>query len=450
MRASLIWRLLGAQLFVIALAVGVSGFAISEQAARTFMAIMMHYHVDPVAIEAEFHAAIRRILLVSSLIAATTAMILGWALVTRIVRPLKQMISLSERIAQGDYARRVQVRGHDEIGRLADSLNQMAVSLTRVERLRRDLVANVAHELRTPLTTLRGYLEALRDGVTPPSHETLELLHEEVLRLVRLVDDLHQLSQFDARVSHLRLGPLDVPALLERLATVYGPEFARRGLVLQVACDAALPVIEADGDLVGQALRNLLHNALRHASRGGTVTIEARPERAGLRLAVANTGEGIAPEDLPHIFERFFRGEKSRSRDTGGAGIGLSIVREVARAHGGETGATSQDGLTTVWFTVLDVRHRVAEAPGELAPASTTERRGAVRRRPREPGRSRGNDGGLSRVAQDLPKSDDLPDDEDRGRLDSSILCPPGDRVECPGHGPFVRQRSAGHDGSRP
>jgi two-component system, OmpR family, sensor histidine kinase BaeS len=371
-RASLLWRLLGAQLLVIAITVVVSGFAISGQAAQTFMAIMMHYHVDPVAIETEFHAAIRRILLISSLIGATTAMILGWALVTRIVRPLKQMISLSERIAQGDYARRVQIRGHDEIGRLADSLNQMAASLTRVEGLRRDLVANVAHELRTPLTTLRGYLEALRDGVAPPSHETLELLHEEVLRLVRLVDDLHQLSQFDARVSHLRLGPLDGPALLHRLATVYGPEFASRGLVLDVACDGALPVIEADGDLVGQALRNLLDNALRHASRGGTVTIGARPERVGLRLVVANTGEGIAPEDLPHIFERFFRGEKSRSRDTGGAGIGLSIVREVARAHGGETGATSKDGLTTVWFTVLDIRHRVAEAREELAPASTT------------------------------------------------------------------------------
>jgi signal transduction histidine kinase len=367
-RASLRWRLLGAQLLVIAITVVVSGFAISEQAAQTFMAIMMRYHVDPTTIETEFHAAIRRILFISSLVAATTAMLLGWALVTRIVRPLKQMIMLSERIAQGDYARRVEIRGRDEIGRLAESLNQMAVSLTRIEELRRDLVANVAHELRTPLATLRGYLEALRDGVAPASHETLELLHEEVLRLVRLVDDLHQLSQFDARVSHLRLGPLDVPGLLHRLVTVYGPEFTSHGLALEVACDGTLPVIEVDGDLVGQALRNLLDNALRHASPRTTVTVGARPERNGLRLAVSNTGEGIAQEDLPHIFERFFRGERSRSRETGGAGIGLSIVREIARAHGGETGATSRDGLTTVWFTVLATRDRVAAAAhGELA-----------------------------------------------------------------------------------
>lgn len=369
MRASLLWRLLGAQLLVIALMVVVSGFAISGQATQTFMAIMMRYHVDPTTIEAEFHAAVRRILLISSLGGATTAMLLGWALVTRIVRPLKQMITLSERIAEGDYARRVEVRGHDEIGRLAESLNKMAVSLTRIEALRRDLVANVAHELRTPLATLRGYLEALRDGVAPASHETLELLHEEVLRLVRLVDDLHQLSQFDARVSRPRLGPLDVPGLLHRLATVYGPEFTSRGLALEVACDGVLPVIEVDGDLVGQALRNLLDNARRHALPSTTVTIEARPERSGLRLAVSNAGEGIAPEDLSHIFERFFRGEKSRSRETGGAGIGLSIVREIARAHGGQTGATSQDGLTTVWFTVVDAGDRVAAAAsGGAAP----------------------------------------------------------------------------------
>ncbi len=366
MRASLLWRLLGAQLLVIAITVVVSGFAISGQAAQTFMAIMMRYHVDPTTIEAEFHVAIRRILFISSLIAATTAMLLGWALVTRIVRPLKQMMMLSERIAQGDYARRVEIRGRDEIGRLAESLNQMAVSLTRIEGLRRDLVANVAHELRTPLATLRGYLEALRDGVAPASHDTLELLHEEVLRLVRLVDDLHQLSQFDARLSHLRLGPLDVPGLLQRLATVYGAEFAGRGLALEVACDAVSPTIEADTDLVGQALRNLLDNALRHSPVGTTVTIEARPEPNGLRLAVSNGGEVIAPEDLPHIFERFFRGEKSRSRETGGAGIGLSIVREIARAHGGETGATSRDGLTTVWFTILKTRDRVAVAGGEV------------------------------------------------------------------------------------
>ena len=360
MRGNLLWRLLAVQLLVIAIVVVVSGVAISQLAAHTFMAIMMRYHVDPTTIETEFHAAMRRILMVSSLITASIAMLLGWALVTRIVRPLKQMMVLAERIAQGDYARRVDVRGRDEIGRLAESLNQMTASLTRIEGLRRDLVANVAHELRTPLTTLQGYLEALRDGVAPPDHATLELLHQEVLRLVRLVDDLHQLSQFDARVSRLRTTPLDVPGLVSRLVTVYEPEFAAHHLTLGEACDSALPKIQADGDLVRQALRNLIDNALRYAPPGAAVTVAARREHGGVRLLVSNTGEGIAAEDLPRIFERFYRGEKSRSRETGGAGIGLSIVREIARAHGGEAGATSRDGLTTVWFIL----------PGQPEPAA--------------------------------------------------------------------------------
>jgi two-component system sensor histidine kinase BaeS len=362
-RGSLRWRLLGVQLLVIAIAVIVSGIAISQLASHTFMAIMVRYHIDPTMIEAEFHAETRRILLISSLITASIAMLLGWALVTRIVRPLNQMMMLAERIAQGDYARRVDARGHDEIGRLAESLNQMAASLMHIEGLRRDLVANVAHELRTPLATLRGYLEGLRDGIAPATHDTFELLHEEVLRLVRLVDDLHQLSQFDARISRLRSAPLDVRALVDRLVAVCRPEFTSRGLTLADAGGGPLPTIEADADLVSQALRNLIDNALRYAAPGATVTVSARREGPGVRLAVANTGEGIAPEALPRIFERFYRGEKSRSRETGGAGIGLSIVREIARAHGGETGAASQDGWTTVWFTL--------QAPRNAAPETT-------------------------------------------------------------------------------
>jgi signal transduction histidine kinase len=301
---------------VIVIAVAASGFAISQQAAQAFMAIMTRYHVDPATIAAEFHTSSRRIFVVSTLVAATIAMLLGWALMTRIVRPLKLMMMLAERIAQGDYARHVDVRGRDEIARLAESLNQMAASLHRIEGLRRDLVANVAHELR----------------------------------LVRLVDDLHQLSQFDARVLRLRTGPLDLPMLVGRLVSVYRPEFARRGLDLIEAHDDGLPSVEADGDLVDRALRNLIDNALRYAPSGATVTVEARRDGGVVRLAVSNTGEGIAPEDVPRIFERFYRGEKSRSRETGGAGIGLSIVQEIARAHGGETGARSADGLTSVWF----------------------------------------------------------------------------------------------------
>ena len=269
------------------------------------------------------------------------------------------MVGMAERIAQGNYARRVDPRGPDEIARLAESLNRMADGLQRIEALRRDLIANVAHELRTPLTTLLGYLEALRDGVARASPEMVASLHEEVLRLARLVDALHQLSQFDTRRSRLQLAPLDLARLSHRLVAVYGPEFTRRGMSVHEVYDSHLPLVQADTDLVSQALRNLLDNALRYAPAGAAVTVSAAPHREAVRVAVANTGGEIPAEDLPRIFERFFRGEKSRSRETGGAGIGLALVQEIARAHDGEAGASSANGATTIWFT-LSFRPRTA------------------------------------------------------------------------------------------
>ncbi len=350
MRDSLLWRLLGAQLLVIAIAVVISGAMITDLASHSFMTIMARYNIEPVSVEAEFLASMRRVLLESSLGAAVVAMLLGWVLVRRLVRPIEQMMVLAERIAEGDYARRVNTHGPGEIARLADSLNRMAEGLQRIEALRRDLVANVAHELRTPLATLRGYLEALRDGVAPASPQTLESLHEEVLRLVRLVNALQQLSQFDARVSRPHFADLDLPALTHRLVDVYGPGFARRGMPLREVHDARLPRIQADADLVGQALRNLLDNALQHGRDGTDVTITTAHQGETVRIAVQNRGEGIASVALPRIFERFYREEKSRSRETGGAGIGLALVQEIARAHGGDVGAASAGGVTTVWF----------------------------------------------------------------------------------------------------
>jgi signal transduction histidine kinase len=192
----------------------------------------------------------------------------------------------------------------------------------------------------------------MRDGVVPVSGDTLASLHEEVMRLVRLVDTLQQLSQFDARVSGPRLTRLDVGALARHVAALYDHELRVRGLSLAVLAEPAGVIVNADPDLVGQALRNLLDNALRYALPGTGVIVRAAPSDGGVRLAVENVGEEIAPEDLPHIFERFYRGEKSRSRDTGGAGIGLALVQEIARAHGGGAGAESAGGRTTVWFTL--------------------------------------------------------------------------------------------------
>lgn len=254
MRDSLLWRLPGLQFLVIAIGIIASGVMITDLAAHSFMTIMARYNIEPITVESEFLASTHRILLESSLVAAGVAMLLGWILVRRLVRPIERMMVLAEGIAQGDYGSRVDTRGPDEIARLADALNRMAEGLQRIEGLRRDLVANVAHELRTPLSTLQGYLEALRDGVAPASPETVASLHEEVLRLVRMVDALHQLSQFDARVSQLRLTRVHLPALVRRLADLYGPECARRGMPVRVVGDADDPRVLADADLVRQAL----------------------------------------------------------------------------------------------------------------------------------------------------------------------------------------------------
>jgi two-component system, OmpR family, sensor histidine kinase BaeS len=362
-RDRLLWRLLGTHLLVIAIAVALSGALITDRAAQFFMVIMTRYHIDPTGVEQDFLHAVHRVLITGSVIAAAVAMLLGWVLVRRLVRPISDMMLLSERIAAGDYAQRVATRGPDEFVRLAESLNRMAASLQRIEALRRDLVANVAHELRTPLSTLQGYFEGMRDGVVPVSRATLASLHEEVMRLVRLVDTLQQLSQFDARVSGPRLTQVDVTALARQIAALYHPEFHAKGLSLGVLGDSANAVVSADADLVGQALRNLLDNALRYASPGTGVTVRTAPLNGAVRLAVENVGEEIAAEDLPHIFERFYRGEKSRSRDTGGAGIGLALVQEIARAHGGGVGAESAGGRTTVWFTI---------PRGAAAPARTS------------------------------------------------------------------------------
>ena len=352
MRDSLLWRLLGSHLLVIAIAVAISAALITDRASHFFMVIMTRYHIDPTVVEQDFLHAVHRVLIVGSVAAAAAAMVFGWILVRRMVRPISDMMLLAERIAAGDYARRVETRGPDELVRLADSLNRMAASLERIEALRRDLVANVAHELRTPLTTLQGYLEALRDGVAPVSRETLTSLHEEVLRLARLVDTLQQLSQFDARVSRVHRMELDVAAFARQTAAVYRQELDARTLSLRVAGDPACPRVEADPDLLGQALRNLLDNALRYAAAGTEITVRTACADGRIRIAVENAGEEIAPEDLPHIFERFYRGEKSRSRDTGGAGIGLALVQEIAGVHGGQAGALSSQGRTTVWFTL--------------------------------------------------------------------------------------------------
>lgn len=349
---SLFWQLLGVSMLIVAVAVAVSAAGIGRVADGIFQGLMQEFHVPTEPLAGRFTAALARSLLVTSLAAGGVGLLLSAVLFRAVTRPLRAVAGMAERLAAGDYGARVDTPAPvAEVASLTDSLNRMAASLQALERLRTDLVANVAHELRTPLSTLRGYLEAVRDGVTDASPDTVAMLHGEVMRLVRLVEALHELSVLDARTTRARRDPVDLAPLVRGALALRAGDFAAKGI--RVSVDAHGPAaVAGDADLLAQALGNLLDNALTYTPPGGRVAVRIDRAGGGLRLAVTNSGEGIAPDDLPFIFERFYRAEKSRARNLGGAGIGLAIVKEVARTHGGSVGASSGDGTTTVWMTL--------------------------------------------------------------------------------------------------
>jgi len=267
-----------------------------------------------------------------------------------VLQPLSDMAEGARRIAHGDYATRVRATATDEVGELGRAFNAMADDLARIESLRKTMVADVAHELRTPLTNMRGYLEALRDGVVASDPETFTMLEAEAVRLVRLVEDLSALTRADAAKGSLRFEPVDLGALLREAAGLYATRFAEKGISLDVAADGAPGAVRGDKAWLLTVMRNLLDNALRYTPAGGTAAVAVGRDAGTARVTVTNTGVEIPAAELPFVFERFYRVDKSRSRDSGGAGIGLAIVKQLVEAHGGQVGAESGAGATRVWF----------------------------------------------------------------------------------------------------
>src|SRR5919204_56856 len=248
---------------------------------------------------------------------------------------------------------RVTTDGPEEIASLARSFNRMAERLEEHERERTDFVANAAHELRTPLTNLQGYLEALRDGVVEPSRESFASLHEEADRLVRLARSLDDLARGDLEGGAPRRRSVDLYAAVAASVELVAPVLERRGVALEVRVPAALTG-SADPDHLAQVLANLLQNAVRYTPEGGRVSVSAERQNGQVRIAVANTGDGIPPTELERVFERFYRVEKSRDRSRGGAGIGLAIVKQLVELGGGRVGAESRAGTTRIWFSLPD------------------------------------------------------------------------------------------------
>jgi len=233
------------------------------------------------------------------------------------------------------------------MGELAVAFNQMIRELARADELRRNMTADVAHELRTPLSVIRGKLEGVLDGVYPATPEHLEPILDEILLLTRLVEDLHLMALAEAGQLALEKRPLDVGDLLRDAQVNFGPQADDRGVTLALDLPEALPQVMADWRRISQVLGNLLTNALRHTPPGGRVTLSARAIGGAVEVTVADTGAGIPPEDLPYIFERFWRGDKSRSRAGGGSGLGLAIARQLVEMHGGKIGVESTPGQVT-------------------------------------------------------------------------------------------------------
>jgi histidine kinase len=307
----------------------------------------------------DFRASFNEALLYAALGATLVAVLLSLYLSRNVVAPVQAMSQATQRIAAGRYDERVQVQGADELAQLAARFNQMAERLNEVEAMRRQLIGDVSHELRTPLTAIKGSMEGLMDGVLPATAETFQQIHAEADRLNRLVDDLQELSRVEARAYQLDIRPVDVASIVNTVTKRLVSQAESKHVALDLQLAPHLPRVLADEDRAVQVLTNLVGNALQYTPQQGRVVIRARREDGQVQIAVQDTGVGIPLEHLPHIFDRFYRADKSRSRHAGGgSGIGLTIARALVEAHGGRIWAESAgDGQgSTFSFTLPAVK----------------------------------------------------------------------------------------------
>jgi two-component system OmpR family sensor kinase/two-component system sensor histidine kinase BaeS len=308
----------------------------------------------------EFLQSLNRTLLSAGLLAAAVAAAIGVLLARSLTAPLSRLAVAARRISQGDLDQQVPERGAEEVADLARAFNEMSSELRRAETLRRNMVADIAHELRTPLAVIQGNLRAMLDGVYPTDRAEVRTVYDESLVLGRLVDDLHDLARAEAGQLALQIAPVALGPVLEHSVASFAEQASAAGVTLAASYPPDLPGVAIDTDRIAQVLRNLLANALRHTDSGGSVRVEARvvPEtvassRRHVRTDVIDSGSGIEQEDLPFVFDRFWRADASRSREQGGSGLGLAIAKQLVEAHGGRIGVESTPGVgTRFWFTV--------------------------------------------------------------------------------------------------
>lgn len=336
---------------------GVIVVAVLLFSAEQVMHMTMEGAETPEEAQAMFDEYVARVLIIGAGAGILLGSLAAWWLIRRLMRPLEQLTAATRSIAGGDLAARVTEPPDPELRGLATSFNQMASTLERVEELRRSLVEDVAHELRTPLTTLRGYTEALADGVVEPTPDMLRTINEEIERLTRLVEGLDQMARGERDLRTRARAEIDLAAVVRRALELAAPELSQRNIAVRVEDEESVPRLMADPDAIGQVVSNLVQNAGRYTDDDGMITVRLRVEDGGwLRCTVENTGPSIPAEQLPLIWERLYRTDASRARTSGGAGIGLAIVRQIVEAHGGTVGASSGEGRTAIWFRLPAMR----------------------------------------------------------------------------------------------
>ncbi len=333
------------------------------------------------SLQEDFLARVNRAVFLAALAAGTVALILGGLLVRQITAPLGELAQAATRVACGDLETRVDITSTDELGRVGAAFNQMAASLDRHEQLRRNLMADIAHELRTPISVIQGQVEALQDGVFPLIPEHLDPIHNNSLLLNRLVEDLRTLAHAEAGNLDLNRQPVRLSDVVEDLLDDLRSRAESKGVELQADVPPDLPSVDADPQRMRQVLLNLLSNGIRHTPAGGRVSLQcsvnseqlartSSPNASDrnlttddcslftdncLLITVRDSGPGIPPEDLPHIFDRFYRGDKSRSRQTGGMGLGLAIAKQLIDIHGGRVWADSSAGEGAAFHILLPI-----------------------------------------------------------------------------------------------
>lgn len=288
-----------------------------------------------------FDAAINEILLFSSIFSLAAAIGVSIYVTRRIVGPIQIMMRASHKIAAGEYHERVPVPGSDELGALAQSFNLMAAELEQIEHRRLDLIGNVAHELRTPLSSIRVTMEGVIDGVLPLETETFQGIQREVSRLQRLVYDLEELSRAEAGQLPIRRQRTSIDECIQQAVSRLKLQYEDKQVNLQVTIEPELPAVQADPERVVQVLLNLLGNALQYTPSGKKVWLHTRHTEQAIVIDIQDEGIGIESEHLPHLFERFYRVDKSRSRTGGGSGIGLTVSKHLIEAHGGHISVSS-------------------------------------------------------------------------------------------------------------